>query len=1782
MKQYGIILVFLLTSTLLFSQTITLSNGDNGVSTLCSATFVDDGGVSGNYSPNFDGTITFCPDMPNEVISVAFDNFNTEGGGGTCTDFLRHWNGNDSSGTPDNTFCGNLGSFVVNSTSSDGCVTFQFISNGTVNNGGWEATVSCLTTGPPPVAALVDTSIVDVCAPTATNAGDLEISFDASNSTSAAGTTITTYEWIWGDGTISTTNTPMTSHTFPGTGIYEVLLSVRDDNTDFDPLGNQSTNSVSRLVRVMPEPNFTGTSPNTINVNCGETVSLEAVVASQTSTQGSLSVSGSPISLPDGTGVNYESQINFSGLFPAGATMTSDCYPTISFDIEHSFTGDLDIFLIAPSGEIVQVFNQIGGDNNFGTCVNGADDLRPGCTARYEVADSGGANWGDVSALTGSTSNCTIYNGVCEGGNYYVPQLYNSVNSFNAIDGAELNGIWTLRIRDNLAQDDGVISAWSISFPQTCFGNSESVTPEIVSATWTHSGTGPALPTQNTTNTAITDPGPDDCPVPGTCIGNQLINSPTIGPFTALGSYVYTLTAIDEFGCEYERDITVNVAPNNSTPTFNAIPPICSGDPNPLVLVSNEGIVGTWAPAFNNSVTTQYTFTPDPGECTTGLTMLTITISPEPVGTDATEAVCSDEALAHDLTGDVDIASTFSWEVVSNTGATGASVGVQTTGSITDVLNNMTTTDQTVVYEVTPTSVADGCVGVPYMVTVTVHPESVGTNAAIEECSNVVLSYDLTGDVNIGSIFEWVATDNVDVEGETTVISMATSITDLLVNTTTTDQDVIYTVTPTSVADGCEGVPYTVTVTVRPEPVGTDASIDTCSNVALAHDLTGDVSIGSTFNWEVTSNVGGLTGVSTGIQTANSITDVLVNTTGVDQDVIYTVTPTSVADGCVGSDYIVTVTVHPEPVGTDATPELCSDDTFSHDLTGDVTLGSTFEWVAADNPDVTGETITTSTATSITDTLINPTNTDQIVVYAVTPTSVADGCVGSSYTVTVTVHPRPILLDANPLLVQCDNDTDGFSAFNLFEAGPLLSADHMNETFVFYDSNGVQLTAAEAMAYTNLIVTSETVQVDIITAFGCMRSAQVDLEVDTSQIPATFLRTFESCDDARTQVQNFDFSSVRTELETTGPGQIFPAGQVVSATFYESEADALAETGAIPDISDYDNLTDTSLPDISVDAQGVLRQRIWIRVDGDSANNCLGLIDGVELVVYPLPNINTISEIIECSDTADFDFDLTQRIAEIELNQPHALIISFHTSLADAQAGISAIPDPTSHNSITGQTIFVRAQFDSNGNGIPGDAPDECISGREMSFELIVNPNPVSIATPERIVLCSDQVDTEYDLTIREDEISAGATGLVFSYYETAVDLAAGNAIPDPTVYLSTTLTNTIIVQAETGLGCRSTVDLELQTVLYEDYNMMLDPLQECELETDNDGFDVFDLRRIEPEVLQNITLPATDFLFVYYENENDAIDGNTNTIPDPTNYTNSMAVNQTIYIRVRPIANDCFRVIPLQLIVNPVPEIAIADEYVICLLPDDTIIDPITDTFLPNPPIDTQLSATEYSFQWYAGTEQEVLDDPAAIILVGETESVYIPSEGGFYTVIATNIATGCTIPGTTFVHESYPPESITVTLTDAFSGTNTLEVAVVGNGEYEYKLDDGPWQSGSIFTNVAGGERTVFVRDIHNCNVLEEVKAVIDYPRFLTPNNDGYNDRWNIRSIDRQSDAVIYIFDRYGKLLKQLSPTGLGWDGTYNGELMPSSDYWFTLDYTEPNDDTRRQFKAHFALKR
>jgi gliding motility-associated-like protein len=188
--------------------------------------------------------------------------------------------------------------------------------------------------------------------------------------------------------------------------------------------------------------------------------------------------------------------------------------------------------------------------------------------------------------------------------------------------------------------------------------------------------------------------------------------------------------------------------------------------------------------------------------------------------------------------------------------------------------------------------------------------------------------------------------------------------------------------------------------------------------------------------------------------------------------------------------------------------------------------------------------------------------------------------------------------------------------------------------------------------------------------------------------------------------------------------------------------------------------------------------------------------------------------------------------------------------------------------------------------------------------------------------------------------------------------------------------------------------------------------------------------------------------------------------------------------------------------------------------------------------------------------------------------------NEPGIYTVRVTN-TDGCYKDRSVTVLGSNIAIIDTVEILDA-SQNNTITILISGDdGDYEYALDDinGPYQVSNRFDNVTAGFHTVYVRDTNDCGISEKLISVIGFPKFFTPNDDTYNDFWQVYGVNEQfqPNTMIYIYDRHGKLIKELEPLSKGWDGTLNGYNLPASDYWFHVTLQDG-----RLFRGHFALKR
>lgn len=223
-----------------------------------------------------------------------------------------------------------------------------------------------------------------------------------------------------------------------------------------------------------------------------------------------------------------------------------------------------------------------------------------------------------------------------------------------------------------------------------------------------------------------------------------------------------------------------------------------------------------------------------------------------------------------------------------------------------------------------------------------------------------------------------------------------------------------------------------------------------------------------------------------------------------------------------------------------------------------------------------------------------------------------------------------------------------------------------------------------------------------------------------------------------------------------------------------------------------------------------------------------------------------------------------------------------------------------------------------------------------------------------------------------------------------------------------------------------------------------------------------------------------------------------------------------------------------------------------------------------------------EYVYTW------EPFNDPNGDGVQDAVLTLNNYPSGGVATLEILNTLTGCTTKYTTKIQRFSPPTNLLVEITGNDFETNGYTVTAIIEEEneiaatYEYRLNNGSWQANPVFGRVPGGTHTITAREINGCgSITSRPFRLIGYPRFFTPNGDGYNDTWNVINDASLSITRVIIFDRYGKLIKELNPSSGGWDGTFNGKEMPADDYWFLVSY-RGSDSVIEEYKGNFTLKR
>lgn len=431
-----------------------------------------------------------------------------------------------------------------------------------------------------------------------------------------------------------------------------------------------------------------------------------------------------------------------------------------------------------------------------------------------------------------------------------------------------------------------------------------------------------------------------------------------------------------------------------------------------------------------------------------------------------------------------------------------------------------------------------------------------------------------------------------------------------------------------------------------------------------------------------------------------------------------------------------------------------------------------------------------------------------------------------------------------------------------------------------------------------------------------------------------------------------------------------------------------------------------------------------------------------------------------------------------------------------------------------------------------------CVSIGEIKVEF----SPEIPTTNTSLLQCDDNTDgiTIFDLTKVANIVKNNNSQITNQgYYETLPNAQGKiNPILNPQHYTNKTQNQIVFARIENTFGCSAIAQITLNVSNTVIPNQS--PIAKCDEDEIQDGLYQFNLEQeITPQI--SAVLPSA-LIFSYFLTASDAI---TETNQLPNIFKNTTPNSQIIYARAVN-GSDCYDITPIELVVNTFdpPNFENATQY---LCKGDEITLSVATGFT--------------SYNWSNGST---------------ANSTQVNSVGD-YSVTVTD-ANGCQKTKTFKIILSEPATITGVDVKD-FSGTdNSVKILYTGAGNYEFSLDGSVFQDDPTFTQVTPGVYNAIVKDKNGCGISNSFTVyVLDYPRFFTPNGDGFNDLWAIRNIDQMPDYTISIFDRYGKLLKQMNQNGSGWNGIFNGREMPSDDYWFTLLFVNG-----KNVKGHFSLKR
>jgi gliding motility-associated-like protein len=650
-----------------------------------------------------------------------------------------------------------------------------------------------------------------------------------------------------------------------------------------------------------------------------------------------------------------------------------------------------------------------------------------------------------------------------------------------------------------------------------------------------------------------------------------------------------------------------------------------------------------------------------------------------------------------------------------------------------------------------------------------------------------------------------------------------------------------------------------------------------------------------------------------------------------------------------------------------------------------------------------------------------------------------------------------------------------------------------------------------------------------VTQGNCIKVVDILIEVVQTPVVNTNV-ALQQCDDDSDGFSAFNLTQANELLIAESGSFTFD--------YFLSFLDAEANLNRITNIQSFVN----PLPSSST---------IFVRVT--NSTGCYA-IESLELVVSTtLIPFDFIEVFTECDDLqsgsnsdgiATFDFSSFTDTLLDTFPSGQQLSVTYYETIEDALAEINAIQNITNYTNSGSpftQEIFVR---------LDSELDNSCVG---LGHHITLQIEAIPIINPFQIRGCDEDGDGFYNFdTVQMISDFLGELSNVRLEFRDKDNVLLPNPLPNPFITAGETIYVTIENQTTAACSFETTITFILDkkpeaNAINSDFTTVCDdeinPLEQ------NGSFG-FDTSGFQATILNG----QTGVFVEYYDETNLQLPS---PLPNPF-ITSSQIITAKVINENNP---DCFEIVEIPFVVNPTPRIELegAPHYV-CI--DITGYQVSLDAALNNP-----LVFENYTYQWFFNQ----------IAIPNATSYSIDVAEAGTYSVEVTSLQ-GCVKTRTIPVFDSQMAVIENVEVNDLID-QNSIIVTVAGIGNYQYSIDGVNYQESNTFYNLVPGIVKVYVYDLHTCGIATVEVSVLGIPKFFTPNGDGSNDLWNLLGLNNlnPTNALISVFNRYGKLIYQFSSQGSGWDGTFNGRPLPSDDYWFLIELEDGK--TKR---GHFSLKR